>query len=136
MFSWLCTISKRYNYVFYLTESINFEIYEANQQPSLKCTKFWCYVFHSISDFVMCMNDKGIWNNDIQLILKVYFLPDVNFSTGDFMSCTKFILLATKVHAEFVGSFFHSAPQVVTQLAVYWSAIYGHDFEVNQLFRI
>ena len=48
------------------------------------------------------------------------------------MSCTKFILLATKVHAEFVGSFFHSAPQVVTQLAVYWSAIYGHDFEVNQ----
>jgi len=51
------------------------------------------------------------------------------YSTGDFMSCTKFILLATKVHAEFVGSFFHSAPQVVTQLAVYWSAIYGHDFE-------
>jgi len=51
------------------------------------------------------------------------------YSTGDFMSCTKFILLGTKVHAEFVAAFFHSAPQVVTQLAVYWSAIYGHDFE-------
>jgi len=50
--------------------------------------------------------------------------------SGDSMSCYKFLLLSVKVHAELAGAFFHSGPQVVTQLAIFWSGAYSHDFQV------
>ncbi|XP_023342674.1 uncharacterized protein LOC111712331 [Eurytemora carolleeae] len=51
-------------------------------------------------------------------------------STGDSMSCSKFTILTLKVHAELTGAFFHSGPQIVVQLAVFWSGIYSHDLQV------
>ena len=37
-----------------------------------------------------------------------------------------------QVHAELSGAIMHSGPQVATQLAVFWTGVHAHDFEVKK----
>ena len=67
----------------------------------------------------------------LAVFLSLFYVMIGRCRQGDPMTCMKFLLISSKVHAELLSPYFQAGPSLIVQLVLLWSDVYTNDLKVS-----